>query len=230
MGFQSEVTKSAWSMRADGLRRRSPSWIPQSFWAPLLLLPLPALLEGFSEAAILRAALAGTCYVFYSACAFVYWRERHRNGTCLQDTGTVLVVLGYDGLGLFFLSQVSLAASLLTMQRIPDLQRSASLIILALYTALVAVVALRGKSILGYISRRLDRPLAPEMRWMLGLPSLIIGAGVVAAAVLRVFDTGWLLTAGASALAALLLAPFAALTLYQIPLFLLWREKPGSPS
>jgi hypothetical protein len=79
-------------------------------------------------------------------------------------------------------------------------------------------------------SRALDRPIPPEMRWLLGLPAAIAGAGVALAAVMGIFPVGWASLVAAGGLGAFILAPFAALTLYQIPLFLLWREQPRAAS
>jgi hypothetical protein len=215
--------ETVWLMREDGLRRRSPAWVLRSFWVPLVLLLIPLMLAGFTRVAVLRAGAAALAFVVYAVIAYMYWRGRHRSGRLLDDRSTVLIVLGYDGFALLFISIQFLAASLLSAQEVPGLSSSATALTGVAYLSVIVVVGVRGKHILGYMADHLNRPLAPAMRWLLALPATIVAAGIAFSAVLGSQSMGWLFISAVSALGAFALIPFATLTLYQIPVFLVWR-------
>jgi hypothetical protein len=224
MNMDVELVEKVWSMREDGLRRRAPSWVLQSFWVPFLVLPIPAMLSDFSPGTMLSCVVAGAIFAAYAGFTYLYWNSRHRRGTALRGQGTLLVVLGYDGFLLLFFSLTFLAGSIMSLRRIPEDLSVISMAIGVMYFGILVTAVVRGSAILRYIAAKMARPLSPEMRWLLGLPAALISAGVAASAITRALPVGWTLAAGMTALGAFILAPFAALTLYQIPMFLLSRK------
>jgi len=222
-----DLMRVTWLMREEGLRLRKPEYILETFWVPLLIPPILLLAHDAPRKAALSGATAYLAYVLYAAVAYLYWRRRYLSRTMFRDRGTVVIVQGYYGLGLLFFSITMLAGSLLSIRRVPALATTGSLLLLAMYAATYLVVAIRGKAILRWIADHMNRPLAPEMRWMLGIPNVIIGVATALGAVSLHVPVGWAVSSVVAAVGAFLAAPFAALTLYQIPLFLVWRGGPA---
>jgi hypothetical protein len=225
-----DMMRVTWLMREEGLRRRKPRYILGTLWGWPLLLAIPVMSSNFAREAILAAAGAYLAFAVYAVLAYLYWRRRYIARTMFQDKGTVIVAQGYYGLTLLFVSLIFLSASLYSIQRVSTLAITGSLALLAMYTATFLVVAVRGKAMLRYIADHFNRPLAPEMRWMLGIPNAIVGATIALSAVFLHIRVEWVVTTAVGAILTFLSAPFAALTLYQVPLFLLWRGGPGSSS
>jgi len=226
----SATIEKIWLMRVDGLRRRRPSWILQSFWVPPLLLPILMMQSRFSRDVGIASLVSGVAFIVYSMGAYVYWSARSKRGTTMNGKGTILVVLGYDGLTLAFFSVIFLAACLRSLHDLPYPTDGVVLAILAVSLATILTVAFRGRSMLEYIADHFNRPIPPGMRWLLGIPPAIIGAGVALAAILQGISLSWLLVTAITAVGTFLLMPFAVLTLYQIPMFLLWRSQPRPSS
>ena len=226
----SATIEKIWLMRVDGLRRRRPRWILQSFWVPPILLPILMMQARFSREVGVAALVSGAAFIVYSMGAYIYWSARSRRGMTMNGKGTILVVLGYDGLTLVFFSVVFLAASLRSLHDLPYQTDAIVLAILAVSSATILTVSFRGRSMLEYIADHVNRPIPPEMRWLLGIPPTLIGAGVALGAILQGISLSWLFVTAITAVGSFLLMPFAVLTLYQIPMFLLWRSQPRPSS
>lgn len=222
---QTEDVLGVWHMRVDGIRRRTPKWILGSFWAPPLIILLPIMAAYFSDKMISGAAIAAGAFICYSLLAYLYWYRQRSNRDHSAGLWLILIVLGYDGLGLHLISIGFLAFSIFSIRNSTDFAQLPILGIVFIYLVELVVISVRGGHILRYISTHLSRPLPPEMAWLLGAPAGAAGFAVAFAAITRGKLEQWVVVGLLGALGTFLSAPFAALTFYQIPLFLLWHER-----
>ena len=214
------VTESEelWKQRMIVLSIRTPQWIKQSAWVLPISLIVPILVAMFSAKVIYGSVIAALVYGCYSAITYWMWRSESRASkiSLTRQRLTVLLIMGYDGFSLLFLSTILLITAVLSTTYLPFPSGNIVVIAFSLFVAEILFLIVRASYILRYMLRSPERPLAPEMRFVIGSQSSIVGIGVGLGVVFSKSTFGVVIWAGMSLLGALLVLPFGLIALYQV--------------
>ncbi len=190
----------------------------------MLVLPLallfPLLIARFSPGVVKGCAIACGIYLLYGSITYVVWRWfGTTNGSVSQRRITMLLVLGFDGLSLLFLSLTCLSAAILGLgtESLAFSNNAIIWAVVAVYAAdIVFLLAWAPHFLRNRINNPVHSPTSLEMRRALAIQSGIVSAGIVLAVILKRTAYGRIIALGSAVLVAFLLLPFGLTILYGV--------------
>jgi len=217
-----KLSESLIKQRLELFRLRKPTSVLKNIWVlPVFMGIILLMTQGYRTITNLLIVL--TCiYILCSIIAYYSWK----NG--LSDRGTkkrrnLYIVMIYDGILLSSFSILFFVAANMSFQWIdPLLITTAGMYSSILYLFIVIFILISGKSIVKHLINNQNKPLAPQTRVALSIPSALVGAGVVLGTILRTSQFGVILAIGLGYLCAYLLLPFAITIFFQV--YILIRE------
>lgn len=197
---------------------------PVGAWLFPIVLILPLLTAKFSPGAVRGCAIAGGAYLLYGIITHLAWRlwSRSNKKATVQKRITALLVAGYSGLSLLFLSMIFLSTALLGTRYLSFGGDTVAIAIMAIYLAGAIFVLARAAH---FLRNALNKPVnpatQPEMQWALGIQSALVGVGVLLGIIFARSSYASIVGVGMATVGAFLFLPLGVVALYAV-IILAW--------
>jgi len=217
LGLTSNDISRLWERRIDILEIRTPKWILQSVFAPLVLLFVFSLTSGFSTSALHQAAIAYVPFFLFSIGLYIWIRRLNidRNSNQFAQRKAASIYGSFDASALVLISATALSSglSVITLAKLSQgFTTWVMTFVIVVYLGGVLVVFAFSPKLLRRRAQSEKPDWSPVPRWANATISSLIGLAMVAGFLLaRITDSGIDLAAGSVLLFA---AAFAILPIY----------------
>jgi hypothetical protein len=205
-----------WNERYEILDIRSPKWILRYIWTIPIVAGIPIIISNMQRIITAISSIVALLFVAYSGFVYIVWSKWPSRGNRYRQVA-VITIMGYDGLLLGCFAILFLITTNVSLRWLnPDWIIIGTILSISLYLILGMYIWINGYSIIQYLLEGHERPLPPQSKLALIVPSLILGAGVAFGSIIRRSQIGLLMMLGLGYLVPFSLLPFSTLAFFQV--------------